>query len=79
MTDKFLRVKGADGIFAIGDCSTIDQQLMFHKAKELFAEADKDGDGSLSVEEFTALMEVAKYKYPQVQFELAKTENNCLK
>ena len=79
MTDRFLRVKGAEGIFAIGDCSAIDHQLMYHKAKELFKEADKDGDGSLSVEEFTALMEAAKYKYPQVQFELSKAQNSYMK
>lgn len=79
VTDEFLRVKGAEGIFAIGDCSTIEHHTMYHKAKELFKEADKDGDGSLSIEEFSALMEAAKYKYPQVQFELSKAQNNCMK
>lgn len=28
LTDMYLRVKGAEGVFAIGDCSTIEHDLM---------------------------------------------------
>ena len=77
MTDKYLRVRGADGIFALGDCSTIEHDLMIRRAEELFKLADVNGDGTLSYEEFVGLMETAKKKYPQVQVELAAAENDC--
>ena len=37
-----------------------------------FKMADVDGDGHLAVDEFTALMEQAKQKYPQVQVLFSK-------
>ena len=36
MTDSYMRVLGAEGIFAIGDCSTISPDVIHKKAKELF-------------------------------------------
>ena len=79
MTDKFLRVKGAEGVFAVGDCSTIEQELMIRKAEELFKEADVNGDGDLSYSEFVAMLEKAKHLYPQVQVQLSYVENNVEK
>lgn len=75
-TDKFLRVKGADGVFAIGDCSTIEQELMVKKSEELFKEADVNGDGTLTLDEFHKMVDRAKHLYPQVQVQLSYMENN---
>ena len=66
LTDSYLRAKGAEGIFALGDCSTIEQSKMIEKAEELFKKADVNGDGQLSLEEFNVLIEQAKKEYPQV-------------
>lgn len=76
-TDKYLRVRGTEGIFALGDCSTIEHELMIKRAEELFTLADVDGDKTLTYDEFLALMETAKRKYPQVQVELAHAEKDC--
>lgn len=76
VTDKFLRVKGADGVFAIGDCSTIEQELMVKKSVELFKEADINGDGTLTIDEFRKMLEKAKHLYPQVQVQCSYMENN---
>ena len=75
-TDKFLRVKGADGVFAIGDCSTIEQELMVKKSEELFKKADVNGDGTLTLDEFHKMVDKAKHLYPQVQVQLSYMENN---
>ena len=40
LTDGYLRVLGAEGVFALGDCSTIQQDLIVKKAEELFIRAD---------------------------------------
>jgi len=36
VTDPYMRVVGAEGIFAIGDCSTIKPDSIHKRAKELF-------------------------------------------
>ena len=36
LTDPYLRVLGADGVFAIGDCATIRPDSIHKRAKELF-------------------------------------------
>ena len=74
-----MRVNGANGIFALGDCSTIEQNTMIAKAQELFEIADVNKDGHLTLEEFTALMEHAKYKYPQVQTFFSTAQKNVEK
>ena len=52
---------------------------MVEKAEELFKMADVNGDGHLTIEEFTALMEQAKQKYPQVQVLFSKAEHSMIK
>ena len=52
---------------------------MVEKAEELFKMADVNGDGHLTIEEFTALMEQAKQKYPQVQVLFSKAEHSVIK
>jgi Ca2+-binding EF-hand superfamily protein len=53
VTDSFLQVKNSNGlIYAMGDCCTIERRKLLSDVKEIFTEADKDGDGKLSLEEF---------------------------
>lgn len=79
LTDKYLRVKGAEGVFALGDCSTIEQDLMIRSAKELFKQADVNNDGTLTQEEFEEIIEKAKEQFPQVQVQLSYVENSVEK
>ena len=79
ITDKFLRVQGAEGVFSVGDCSTIERDKMVEKAEELFKMADVNGDDHLTIEEFTALIEQAKWwMYPhQLQHTVQQGEHSA--
>jgi len=46
-----------DGVFAIGDCSTVVNPKLKARAKQLFEEADTDGDKTLSNSELKELFE----------------------
>ncbi|KAL0037414.1 hypothetical protein WJX79_006840 [Trebouxia sp. C0005] len=68
VTDEYLCVKGSDGtIFALGDAATVEQAKALSRAKEMFAEADKDGDGMLSYAELTAAMRQASKEYSHLE------------
>lgn len=67
LTDRYLRVKGTNNIFAMGDCATIEQDLMLHKLEDLFNQADTDKDGTLNMDEFTRLVKTQIRKYPQLE------------
>ena len=69
-------MKGAKGIFALGDCSTIEQKKMIAKAEELFSRGDVNKDGELTLEEFTVLIEQAKKEYPQVSLFFSRAQKN---
>jgi len=66
-TDRFLQVKGAPGVFAMGDCASIEQIRMLQKVTELFREADTDGDETLSKEELQAFALKVSDQYPQMK------------
>jgi NADH:ubiquinone reductase (non-electrogenic) len=66
--DANMRALGAEGtIFAIGDNCRIDQKLFKDRGKELFDEGDKNGDGSLSVEELHGLAASMKTEFPVIR------------
>ncbi len=67
LTDKFLRVKGAKDVYAIGDCATVSQELMLSKLRDLFKEADENNDNKLQLNEFYKLIETNKKMYPQIE------------
>lgn len=67
LTDRHLKVKGVENIFALGDCATIEQELMLTKLEEIFNQADSDHDGKLSIDEFTKLVNTQVRKYPQLK------------
>jgi len=62
-----LKVKGSSDIYAIGDCSTIDQEKLLAKFSELFDEADVNKDGKLSLEEIEAMITKNQKIYPQMR------------
>lgn len=79
LTNEYLQVKNAPGVFAIGDCATIEMKRLVHDVTELFNKADFDKDGSLSLDEFKVIMEAAKKLYPQVTLHLSTEYNESLK
>ena len=52
LTDNFLQVKNTEGMFAIGDCATVELKKMATEVNNLFIKADVDKDGTLSLDEF---------------------------
>ena len=53
LTDYYLQVKNSNGrIYAMGDCCTIEQRKLLSNVREIFTDADKNGDGKLNLEEF---------------------------
>ena len=45
-------MKNAPGVFALGDCATIELKKLVHDVTALFDKADINKDGSLSMDEF---------------------------
>ena len=52
LTDDHLHVLNTEGVFALGDCATIELHRISDEVHHLFKLADKNKDGALSVEEF---------------------------
>lgn len=63
LTDTHLRVKGSEGMFALGDCSSIEMPRL----SENFATLVPEGVTELNFEEFSALIEKNKKKFPQLE------------
>ncbi|PQQ07243.1 external alternative NAD(P)H-ubiquinone oxidoreductase B3 mitochondrial [Prunus yedoensis var. nudiflora] len=66
-TDEWLRVEGCDKVYAIGDCATINQRKVMEDIAAIFRKADKDNSGTLTVEEYKAVINDICERYPQVQ------------
>ena len=73
ITDEFLEVKGAKDVYSLGDCATIEQKKLSANIEAMFAEADIDKDGGVSLSEFKTWTERRVHEYPQLQF-LANTD-----
>ncbi|KAJ7948251.1 External alternative NAD(P)H-ubiquinone oxidoreductase B1 mitochondrial [Quillaja saponaria] len=69
-TDEWLRVKGCEAVYAIGDCATIDQHKIMEDISSIFEAADKDNSGTLTVEEFQEVVDDILTRYPQVKLYL---------
>ncbi|KAK4789804.1 hypothetical protein SAY86_017108 [Trapa natans] len=69
-TDEWLRVKGCENVYAIGDCATIDQRKVMEDIADIFKAADKDNSGTLTVKEFQDVIEDIVIRYPQVDLYL---------
>ncbi|XXG70397.1 hypothetical protein AAC387_Pa06g3168 [Persea americana] len=66
-TDEWLRVKGCENVFALGDCATIHQRRVMEDISSIFTIADKDNSGTLTVKEFQDIIEDIVIRYPQVE------------
>ncbi|KAK2433428.1 external alternative NAD(P)H-ubiquinone oxidoreductase B2, mitochondrial [Trifolium repens] len=71
-TDEWLRVQGCKDVFAIGDCSSINQRKIMDDILDIFKAADKNNSGTLTVEEFEEVMDDIILRYPQVEYYLQK-------
>src|SRR5579864_641581 len=66
ITDNRLRLKGVSdsSVYAIGDCSTIENPKLVQQLMQFFIDADKDKNGNLSYDEFQALAKKIAQRYP---------------
>ncbi|CAG8480898.1 9047_t:CDS:10 [Cetraspora pellucida] len=66
VTDNRLRLKGIhdSSVYAIGDCSTIENPNLVRGLMQFFIDADVDKDGFLTYDEFVMLAKRIKRKYP---------------
>ncbi|XP_076953821.1 external alternative NAD(P)H-ubiquinone oxidoreductase B1, mitochondrial-like [Bidens hawaiensis] len=69
-TDEWLRVKGCENVYAIGDCATIDQRKVMEDIGAIFNAADTDKSGTLTVDEFQDIIDDILMRYPQVELHL---------
>lgn len=80
--DMGMQVQGSHNIFALGDCSTIDQRSLINKWSLIFNNADINHDGSIDLDEYKILMDSLSKFYPSVLlfkerlFELVDTDHN---
>jgi NADH dehydrogenase len=80
MVDQHLRVKGAfqgshpehGDVFALGDCSAVEIPPLVNRLLDLYKTADANGNGSLSLDEFTKFAEQLKRDIPQTEVFLHK-------
>ncbi|XWS68581.1 hypothetical protein CRYUN_Cryun04dG0102600 [Craigia yunnanensis] len=66
-TDEWLRVKGCEGVYALGDCATINQRKIMEDIATIFKAADKDNSGLLTIKEFKDVKYDILERYPQVE------------
>lgn len=66
-TDEWLRVKGCEDVYALGDCATMDQRKIMEDISNIFKAADTDKSGTLTIEEFKEVMGDILIRYPQVE------------
>ncbi|XP_020964460.1 external alternative NAD(P)H-ubiquinone oxidoreductase B1, mitochondrial isoform X1 [Arachis ipaensis] len=69
-TNEWLRVKGCESVYAIGDCSSIDQQKIMDDISAIFEAADKDKSGTLTVAELKDVLDDIIVRYPQFELYL---------
>lgn len=65
--DLRLRVHGAEDIYALGDCATVDQGMLLKKWSEIFEKSDTNGDGTIDLNEYRALMGELSRTYPALK------------
>lgn len=75
-TNEWLRVKECENVYALGDCASIDQRKVMEDISTIFAAADKDNSGTLTVEEFQDVIDDILIRYPQVELYLKNKHLN---
>ncbi|GMY25220.1 external alternative NAD(P)H-ubiquinone oxidoreductase B2, mitochondrial-like [Fagus crenata] len=71
-TDEWLRVDGCDGVYALGDCATINQRKVMDDISAIFSKADKNKSGTLNLKDFREVIDDILERYPQVKLYLKK-------
>src|SRR5437879_1158625 len=76
ITDNRLRLKGAPDstVYAIGDCSTVENPKLVQNLMRFFIDADEDKNNSLSYNEFHALAKKISKGYPITNSHLKKAD-----
>src|SRR3954447_12720308 len=76
ITDNRLRLKGVpnSSVYAIGDCSTVENPKLVQQLMQFFIEADEDKNGHLSYDEFRALAKKICRDYPITKSHLEKAD-----
>ncbi|CAG8514687.1 1415_t:CDS:10 [Ambispora gerdemannii] len=77
ITDGKLRLKGVNdsSVYAIGDCSTVENPNLVKQLMQFFIDADEDGSGSLDHGEFNQLAKKISVQYPVTESHLRKASN----
>ncbi|KAF7725711.1 hypothetical protein EC973_009428 [Apophysomyces ossiformis] len=73
-TDGFLRLKGVNDIFALGDCASIENPKLITHIMEIFEQADENHDGSLTKEEFKGAIAFMRKRFPLTEEHLTNLE-----
>ncbi|CAG8520118.1 11900_t:CDS:10 [Diversispora eburnea] len=77
VTDNRLRLKGIkdSSIYAIGDCSTVENPKLVEGLMKFFIDADVNKDGVLGYDEFSKLVKKISKSYPITSSHLRKAHN----
>src|SRR5205085_5691064 len=77
ITDHHLRLKGApmSTVYAIGDCSTVENPKLVQQLVQFFVDADTDKNGWLDYKEFDTLAKKIIRKYPITTAHLKKADD----
>ncbi|KAI8907016.1 pyridine nucleotide-disulfide oxidoreductase-domain-containing protein [Powellomyces hirtus] len=70
--DSRLRMKGVEGVYALGDCATIENPNMMEIVKQSFVETGKD---SLDYDTFQSVIASIVDRFPQTAMHLEKLQN----
>ncbi|KAH8552361.1 hypothetical protein BGW37DRAFT_491624 [Umbelopsis sp. PMI_123] len=81
ITDGNLKLKGTpDGsVYALGDCATIENPKLLSHIMEICEAADKDKDGSLTMDEFKEAGQYMRRHFPLASNHLYKMEDLFIK
>src|SRR6266498_2289422 len=76
ITDNRLRLKGIpdSSVYAIGDCSTVENPKLVQQLIQFFVDADVDESGYLSYNEFKVLAKKIGRQYPITKSHLKKAD-----
>ncbi|RHZ44802.1 hypothetical protein Glove_709g64 [Diversispora epigaea] len=77
ITDNRLRLKGIkdSSVYAIGDCSTIENPKLVEGLMKFFMDADLNNDGALAYDEFSKLVKKISKSYPITSNHLRKAND----
>ncbi|KAI9027140.1 hypothetical protein CLU79DRAFT_717193 [Phycomyces nitens] len=74
-TDGFLRLRGTDNVFALGDCASIENPKLIEHLMEIFELADQNKDGSLTRSEFGLCIDHMRKKFPLTEQRLESVKD----